>query len=174
MGNQLLNCKVHKICRVWQVILSIAFLGDSVILAVCSNRFKTLQLIAVLKARMKIFLFGIYFKEFPRSRSVLHGFGWNYARWFGLIHSQFSDREKPVKIFYSGWSWISGYFGGWMPSSKPSTCSNGRVLWDRRLAWILNDIIEPKISKRSWLHSILTRFRDQSRLPTVQKWLQAS
>jgi hypothetical protein len=39
-----------------------------------------LQLIAVPKARMKIFLFGMFFKEFPRSRSVLHGFGWNYAR----------------------------------------------------------------------------------------------
>jgi hypothetical protein len=34
-----------------------------------------LQLIAVPKARMKIFLFGMFFKEFPRSRPVLHGFG---------------------------------------------------------------------------------------------------
>jgi hypothetical protein len=37
--------------------------------------FAVLQLIAVPKARMKIFLFGMFFKEFPRSRSVLDGFG---------------------------------------------------------------------------------------------------
>jgi hypothetical protein len=34
-----------------------------------------LQLIAVPKAQMKNFLFGMFFKEFPRSRPVLHGFG---------------------------------------------------------------------------------------------------
>jgi hypothetical protein len=38
------------------------------------------QFIAVPKARTKNFLFGMFCKEWPGPQSVLHGFGWNYAR----------------------------------------------------------------------------------------------